>query len=123
MRNKRASCGRGFTFVEVMVVVLILGMLVAVGTPAFITAREKSYATSCRYNLKQIMGAKERWAMDNDKGPDSIPLMVELELPGVYVQGNPRCPGGGDYEPRRLDQLPTCTIGGIPGELDAHVLP
>jgi prepilin-type N-terminal cleavage/methylation domain-containing protein len=114
---------RGFTLVELVVVVLIIGMLLSVAAPSFVHARENSRAKACQHNLLQIQSAKERWAMDNRREATDTPTMVELARPGVYMRGTPVCPGGGSYTIGRLDQLPTCSLGGVAGTPDVHALP
>src|SRR5207249_12320140 len=69
MWNKRArQAPRGFTLVEIMIVVLIIGMLMTIAMPQFQRARTGALARACQHNLKHIVGAKERWAMDNNRG-------------------------------------------------------
>jgi type II secretory pathway pseudopilin PulG len=108
--------------VELMVVVMIIGMLLAVAAPNFVHARENSRAKSCQYNLLQIQSAKERWAMDRNRASTSTPTMAELAVPGVYMRNMPFCPSGGAYTVGRLDEIPVCTVGGAVGDNDAHVL-
>ena len=62
---KKLNRKSGFTLVEIMIVVLIIGILMAIAVPNFIRARESSRRSSCIANLKQIDSAKEQWAMDN----------------------------------------------------------
>jgi prepilin-type N-terminal cleavage/methylation domain-containing protein len=64
---RKARAERGFTLVEIMIVVLIIGILLAIAVPNFVRARESSRAKACVSNLKQIDAAKEQWAMDNNK--------------------------------------------------------
>src|SRR5437762_6111038 len=104
----------GFTLIEIMVVIFIIGILLTIAIPQFMRARERSSATACQRNLREIQGAKERWAMDNDRGSTDTPLMTDLVVPGVYLRGNPACSSGGTYAIGRMDQLPTCSIGGVP---------
>lgn len=112
---------RGFTMVEIMMVVMIIGMLLAVAAPRFLKAREGSYARTCQSNLKNVLGAKERWAMDNNKSSSATPALSDLVRD--YLKLDPECPAGGDYVIGRMDQPPTCSIGGIRGDYNAHVLP
>src|SRR5712692_4475722 len=64
---------KGFTLVEIMIVVLIIGILLAIAVPNFIKARESSRAKACVANMKQIESAKEQWAMDNKKVAGDTP--------------------------------------------------
>src|SRR5437016_1174804 len=64
-RRKGTAYQHAFTLVEIMIVVLIIGILLAIAVPNFIRAREQSRAKSCSANLKQIDSAKQQWAMDN----------------------------------------------------------
>src|SRR3954449_12710028 len=105
MRRNSRDAARGFTLVEVMVVVVIMAMLLAIAVPSFARARDQSKAKACQYNLKEIMCAKERWAMDNNRGPLDTPSMTELAVPGVYMKGTPVCPSGGTYTLGRLDEI------------------
>jgi prepilin-type N-terminal cleavage/methylation domain-containing protein len=69
--NRRRE--RGFTLVEIMIVVLIIGILLAIAVPSFMNARERSRANACRSNLRQIQAAKEQWAMATNQGPTATP--------------------------------------------------
>ncbi|MBX3097773.1 MAG: type II secretion system protein [Fimbriimonadaceae bacterium] len=59
-RNKK----KAFTLVEIMIVVLIIGILLAIAVPNFITARQNSRAQTIIANLEQIEAAKEQCAMN-----------------------------------------------------------
>ncbi|MBX3097771.1 MAG: type II secretion system protein [Fimbriimonadaceae bacterium] len=59
-RNKR----KAFTLVEIMIVVLIIGILLAIAVPNFITARQNSRAQTIIANLEKIEAAKEQCAMN-----------------------------------------------------------
>jgi prepilin-type N-terminal cleavage/methylation domain-containing protein len=111
----------GFTLVEIMIVVLIIGILLAVAVPQFMKSREGAYARACQSNLKQILGAKERWAMENNKGATDTPTWADLTP--FFVKTLPECPAGGAYSVGRLDQSPICDVGGVRGEWNAHVIP
>ena len=114
---------QGFTLVEILIVILIIGMLLSVAVPQFMRARQTGQAKACQHNMKQIFGSKERWAMDTHKGNDDTPTMSDLVVPGLYLKNTPMCPSGGTYTIGRMDQIPTCSIGGTPGAVDAHIMP
>ena len=111
---------RGFTLIEIMIVVLIIAILLAIAIPNFLRARETSRAKSCAANLRQIETAKEQWAMDNKKGALDTPTMAEL-VP-AYMKSSPTCPSGGTYDVGNMSTRPTCSIGGTPGTYNYHGL-
>jgi prepilin-type N-terminal cleavage/methylation domain-containing protein len=122
MRNLNTRRYRnGFTLVEIMIVVLIIGVLLAVAVPQFMKSREGAHARACQHNLKQILGAKERWAMENNRGAADTPGWADLTP--FFVRAQPDCPGGGSYTIGSLAQLPICDVGGVRGEWNAHVIP
>jgi prepilin-type N-terminal cleavage/methylation domain-containing protein len=117
---------KGFTLVEIMIVVLIIGILLAIAVPNFIRAREGSRAKSCVANLKQIESAKEQWAMDTKAAPGATPTAADLYGATKYVKTTPTCPSGGTYTIAAMDARPTCSIdiNGTAGDTsDDHVLP
>ena len=110
-RNKMA----GFTLVEIMIVVLIIGILLAIAIPNFVQAREAGRAKACIGNLKQIDSAKQQCAMDNKlQGTDvattfytdgtTAPSAGKYQLVNSasgssYIRTVPSCPSGGTYNP------------------------
>ncbi len=120
MERKRK---RGFTLIEIMIVIMIIGMLLAVAVPSFLRARDVSRARACQSNLKNLVGAKERWAMDNNRGATDTPTMDQIALPGVYIRSVPVCPSDGTYTLGALNVMPTCSIGGAATDPTAHLLP
>ena len=125
MKNLRTQpARRGFTLVEIMIVVLIIGILLSIALPNFVRVRESARAKACVQNLNQIFGSKERWAMDNNKGGTDTPTMTDLVVPGVYLKNAPICQSGGNYTVGRLDQFPSCSVGtnGAGDSTDDHLL-
>ena len=106
--NRRRE--RGFTLVEIMIVVLIIGILLAIAVPSFMNARERSRANACRANLRQIQAAKEQWAMATNQGPTATPRWDNL-VPD-FIQQQPSCPSGGTYTIGNMSTNPTCNVAG-----------
>ncbi len=63
---------KGFTLVEIMIVVAIIGIIIAIAVPAFLRARENSRATACQENLTKIDGAKEQYALEFKYANDTV---------------------------------------------------
>lgn len=107
---------RGFTLVEIMVVVFIVGLLLALAMPNLVQAREKSRRRACIGNLLRLEIAKQQWAMDHNKEPDDTPEWNDIVGPTAYIKGNPdtyptsTCPSGGTYTMNNVSTPPQCSM-------------
>ena len=104
------SSKKGFTLVEIMIVVAIIGILVAIAVPGFINARTQSRQKACVENLSKIDGAKEQWALETNAQVGATPVWTDLvgaNQDGI-LKKEPVCPAGGTYTIGALSVDPTC---------------
>jgi prepilin-type N-terminal cleavage/methylation domain-containing protein len=112
----------GFTLVEIMIVVAIIGLLAAIAIPNFVKARAQSQANACINNLRQIDAAANQFALEKGKKTgDSITLTTDLT---PYIKLNsvgsiPPCPANGNYVLTQVGTNPTCSLSSL---TPAHAL-
>jgi prepilin-type N-terminal cleavage/methylation domain-containing protein len=105
---------KGFTLVEMMIVVGIIGMLAVIAIPHWVHARTASQTNACISNLREICGATQQWALDFRKGAGAD-VTPEAILP--YLRNAVVCPAGGSaatfgssYTLTTVSNLPVCRI-------------
>ena len=119
----RTTGKSGFTLVEIMIVVAIIGLLAAIAIPNFVKARATSQANACINNLRQIYSATQQWALENQEGAGAPVAFSNIS---IYLHDQVICPSGGtnfasSYSLNCVSNQPVCIIGS--GWTPAHVLP
>ena len=128
---------KGFTLVEIMIVVAIIGLLAAIAIPSFMKARTSSQKNACINNLRQIESAKDQysievgrtngWAFTND----AAAFAALVGQASGYIKQNPACPASSsdcckgtatradaDYTVNPIGSNPLCAVDSA-----THVLP
>ena len=123
MRTERRS---GFTLVEIMIVVAIIGMLAAMCIPSYVRARANSQATVCVHTMLDLEGAAQQWALEQGKKNGETPTFPDDLMPYIKLNKDgkiPPCPAGGLYDVAALGTIPsvTCTVGNT--TTPAHQMP
>ena len=114
MNNMSHRHKAGFTLVEIMIVVAIIGLLAAIGIPNFVRARQTSQTNACINNLRIIDQAKQQWALEYGQASSVQPASTDL-LPYFGRTGTqmPNEPLGGSYNINACTTAPTCSIAQV----------
>lgn len=127
MKTTRTKAGSdGFTLVEIMIVIAIIGLLCAIAIPNYVRARANSQASACINNLRELSNAADQFALEHGKTTGySINYPVDVT---AYIKLNsanavPPCPAGGNYSMQTIGSVPQaiCSLG--TSVTPAHVIP
>src|SRR5687768_18534460 len=106
LRTTRKS---GFTLVEIMIVVAIIGLLAAIAIPNFVKARETAQLNSIINNLRIVESAKDQWALEAKKGTGEVPVATDVQ---PYLKNNamPTAVVGETYNINAVGVTATATL-------------
>ncbi len=124
MKTTRTKVGLGgFTLVEIMIVIAIIGLLCAVAIPNYVKARANSQANACINNLRQIDGAMQEFAIENGKHVGDVvnyPTDLTPYLKMNALNQIPACPAGGTYQLSPVGNEPSAMFARWETRLPRH---
>jgi prepilin-type N-terminal cleavage/methylation domain-containing protein len=103
---------QGFTLLEIMIVVAIIGSILAIAIPNLVKSRTLAQYNICVANLSKIEAAKQIFGAENGKINGDPVDDIDLIGPELYLAEMPECPAGGTYTINPIGTVCVCTIDG-----------
>ena len=98
----------GFTMLEIMIIVGVIGVLAAIAVPNFMKARVRTQSVQCSNNIRQFEAAKAQYSLESGlKNGDSIEPASALDGYLVNLKVSTICPAGGTYRNIAVIGTPT----------------
>ncbi len=121
MKALKTNRKSGFTLVEIMIVVAIIGLLAAIAIPNFVRARQTSQTNACINNLRIIDAAKQQWALEQGQQTTATPASTDIEpYLGRAGTAMPSEPLNGTYSINALSVVPNCSLAPLGGTNTTH---
>jgi prepilin-type N-terminal cleavage/methylation domain-containing protein len=105
----RQGAADGYTLVEILIVVAVIGLLLAIAGPNYIKHRSAVRVKSCMENLRVLDAAKAQWAVETRQGTAARPGTNDV-IPYLRDGKLPECPAKGTYRLRSLSRAPNCSL-------------
>jgi type II secretory pathway pseudopilin PulG len=112
--NRKHASKMGFTIVETLITVGIIGLIAAIATPNIVSARESARKGTCINNLRIMDAAMQNFARDNQKLYSQSMQLTDL-YPYIRLTSSgtlPGCPSGGTYSVGVISNGPSCSYSG-----------
>ena len=102
VRVKSGSAEKGFTLIEIMVVVVIIGMLATLILPKVLGRQDQAFQAKAKADIRSLSSAVKLYKLDNFKYPVSSDGLAALINGGKdgrgYIDRLPKDPWGNEYQ-------------------------